>query len=53
MSGYINTMADLERQTYGLTGHTGINNQLLKAAGTLMVFMQDMMQQHKQILQLE
>ncbi len=35
MSGYINTMADLERQTYGLTGHTGINNQLLKAAGTL------------------
>jgi len=35
MSGYINTMADLERQTYGLTGHSGINNQLLKAAGTL------------------
>jgi len=35
MSGYINTIADLERQTYGLTSHTGINNQLLKAAGTL------------------
>jgi len=35
MSGYINTIADLEAQTYGMTGHTGINNQLLKAAGGL------------------
>jgi hypothetical protein len=33
MVGYINTIADLEAQTYGMTGHTGINNQLLKAAG--------------------
>jgi hypothetical protein len=33
MTGYINTIADLERQTYGLTGHTGLNNQLLKQAG--------------------
>ena len=35
MSGYINTIADLEAQTYG-TGATGhISNQLLKAAGTV------------------
>lgn len=35
MSGYINTLADLEAQTYG-TGATGhISNQLLKAAGTV------------------
>ena len=33
MVGYINTIADLEAQTYGITGHTCINNQLLKAAG--------------------
>ena len=35
MTGYINTIADLEAQTYGLTGHTGINNQLLKQAGSI------------------
>jgi len=35
MAGYINTIADLEAQTYGLTGHSGINNQLLKAQGTI------------------
>jgi len=35
MVGYINTIADLEAQTYG-TGATGhISNQLLKAAGTV------------------
>lgn len=35
MTGYINTIADLEAQTYG-TGATGhISNQLLKAAGTV------------------
>jgi len=35
MTGYINTIADLEAQTYG-TGATGhISNQLLKAAGTI------------------
>ena len=35
MSGYINTIADLEASTYG-TGATGnISNQLLKAAGTI------------------
>ena len=35
MAGYINTIADLEAQTYG-TGATGhISNQLLKAAGTI------------------
>jgi len=32
---YINTIADLEAQTYGMTGHTGINNQLLKQAGSI------------------
>ena len=32
---YINTMADLEARTYGLTGATGFNNQLLKQAGTV------------------
>ena len=35
MTGYINTIGDLEAQTYGLTGHTGINNQLLKQAGSI------------------
>ncbi len=35
MTGYINTIADLEAQTYGITGHTGINNQLLKQAGSI------------------
>ena len=35
MTGYINTIADLEAATYG-TGATGhISNQLLKAAGTV------------------
>ena len=32
---YINTIADLEARTYGLTGATGFNNQLLKQAGTV------------------
>ena len=32
---YINTIADMEAQTYGITGHTGINNQLLKQAGSI------------------
>jgi len=32
---YINTIGDLEAQTYGITGHTGINNQLLKQAGSI------------------
>lgn len=35
MTGYINTIADLEAQTYGLSGHTGINNQLLKQQGAI------------------
>lgn len=35
MTGYINTIGDLEAQTYGITGHTGINNQLLKQAGSV------------------
>jgi hypothetical protein len=35
MTGYINTIADLEAQTYG-NGTTGfVSNQLLKAAGTV------------------
>ena len=32
---YVNTIADLEARTYGLTGATGFNNQLLKSAGTI------------------
>jgi|TARA_R100000030_G_scaffold96269_1_gene84269 hypothetical protein len=32
---YVNTIADLEARTYGLTGATGFNNQLLKQAGTV------------------
>ena len=32
---YVNTIADLEARTYGLTGATGFNNQLLKSAGTV------------------
>ena len=31
--GYINTIADLERETYGVSGFGGISNQLLKAQG--------------------
>jgi len=34
MAGYINTIADLEAQTYGIAGGA-FNNQLLKAAGGL------------------
>ena len=34
MAGYINTIADLEAQTYGITGGA-FSNQLLKAAGGL------------------
>ena len=33
MAGYINTIADLERETYGVSGFGGISNQLLKAQG--------------------
>ena len=34
MTGYINTMNDLEAQTYGFSAN-GINNSLLKQAGTV------------------
>jgi hypothetical protein len=32
---YVNTIADLEARTYGLTGATGFNNQLLKSNGAI------------------
>ena len=35
MVGYINTIADLEAQTYGTNATGHISNQLLKAAGTV------------------
>ena len=34
MTGYINTIADLEAQTYGIN-YAGSNNMLLKTAGTV------------------
>ena len=33
MAGYINTIADLEAQTYGTSAIGGFGNQLLKATG--------------------
>jgi hypothetical protein len=35
MSGYINTIADLEAETYGISQTGAFGNQLLKAQGTL------------------
>ena len=35
MSGYINTIADLEAETYGISATGAFGNQLLKAQGTL------------------
>jgi hypothetical protein len=35
MAGYINTIADLEAETYGLSATGAFGNQLLKAQGTL------------------
>jgi hypothetical protein len=35
MTGYINTIADLEAQTYGISATGAFGNQLLKAQGTL------------------
>ena len=35
MSGYINTIADLEANTYGMGANAGLNNQLLKQVGAV------------------